>query len=62
MSFVPTINMYYCVYHCQICLWVRVAPPTLGAHIIESQFLAMWAIDDLEWKEYLAYNIVCYYI
>jgi hypothetical protein len=22
----------------------------------------MWAVDDLEWKEFLAYNIVCYYI
>jgi hypothetical protein len=32
----------------------------LGAHIIEAQFLAKWAIKDLEWKEFLAYNIVCY--
>jgi len=34
----------------------------LGAHITESQLLFMWAIDDLEWREYLAYNIVCCYI
>ncbi len=25
-----------------------------GAHIIEKQFLAMWKIEDLEWREYLA--------
>jgi hypothetical protein len=31
----------------------------LGTHIIESHFLSMWAIDDLEWREYLTYNIVC---
>lgn len=34
----------------------------LGAHITESQFLSMWAIDNLEWREYLAYNIICCYI
>jgi hypothetical protein len=34
----------------------------LGTHIIESQFLSMWVIDYLKWKEYLAYNIVCYYV
>jgi len=22
----------------------------------------MWAINDLEWRKYLSYNIVCYYI
>jgi hypothetical protein len=32
----------------------------LGAHIIEAQFLAMWTIEYLEWKDFLAYNIVCY--
>jgi len=25
-----------------------------GAHIIKKQFLAMWKIEDLEWREYLA--------
>ncbi len=34
----------------------------LGAHIKKSQFLSMWAKDDLEWREYLAYNIICCYI
>jgi hypothetical protein len=34
----------------------------LGAHITNNQFLSMWTIDDLEWREYLTYNIMCYYI
>lgn len=48
MSLVPTLDMYHLVHHFQICLQVGVAPPMLRAHIIEAQFLAMWAIDDLE--------------
>jgi hypothetical protein len=62
MSVIPTLEMYYLVHCFQICLRVGVTPPMLGAHITEDQFLTMWAIDDLEWKEYLAYNIVCCYI
>jgi hypothetical protein len=34
----------------------------LGTHITENQFLCMWAINDLVWREYLTYNIVCCYI
>jgi hypothetical protein len=34
----------------------------LGAHIKDNQFFSMWVIDDLEWREYLTYNIVCCYI
>jgi hypothetical protein len=34
----------------------------IGAHITERKFLAMWKIDALEWKEFLAYNIICCYI
>ncbi len=33
-----------------------------GAHIIEKQFFAMQKIEDLEWREYLAYNIIYGYI
>jgi hypothetical protein len=33
-----------------------------GAHIIKKQLLAMWKIEDLEWREYLVYNIICGYI
>ncbi len=62
MPVIPAPEMYYLVHCFQICLQVGVTPPMLGAHIAEDQFLAMWAIDDMEWKEYLAYNIVCCYI
>jgi hypothetical protein len=62
MQMIPALEMYYLVHHFQICLLVGVALPMLGAHIIEDQFLVMWAIDDMEWKEYLTYNIVCCYI
>ncbi len=58
----PTHEMYYLMHCFQICLRIGLAPPMLAAHIIECQFLFMWAIDDLQWKEYLAYNIVCCYI
>jgi hypothetical protein len=34
--------------HFQICLRVGVALLSLGGHIIEKQFLIMWAIEDLE--------------
>ncbi len=34
----------------------------LGIHITKKQFLSMWAIQDLEWREYLAYSIICCYI
>jgi hypothetical protein len=55
-------EMYDLVHQFQIYLWVGVVPPMLGTHITEDQFFSMWAINDLEWKEYLAYNIVCCYI
>jgi hypothetical protein len=41
---------------------VGVALPVLGGHIIEKQFLAMWIVEDLEWKTFLAYSIICCYI
>jgi membrane-associated PAP2 superfamily phosphatase len=49
MSVIPTLNMYYLMHHFQICLLVGITPPMLGAHITESQFLSMWATNDLEW-------------
>jgi hypothetical protein len=36
--------------------------PTLGAHITEKKFLAMWKIEDLEWRDCLAYSIISSYI
>ncbi len=34
----------------------------LEIHITKKQFLSMWAIQDLEWREYLTYSIICCYI
>ncbi len=62
MPVIRAPEMYYRMHHFQIYLRVGITPPMLGAHITESQLLFMWAIDDLEWREYLAYNIVCCYI
>ncbi len=53
---------YYLLHKLQICLKVRVAPPILGTHIMRKWFFVMWKIDNLEWREYLTYNIICYYI
>ncbi len=36
--------------------------PMLGTHISEEHFLAMWVIQDLEWREFFVYNIVYCYI
>jgi hypothetical protein len=33
-----------------------------SAHIIKKQLLAMWKIEDLEWRGYLVYNTICGYI
>jgi hypothetical protein len=33
MPMIPNLEMYYLVHCFQICLWVGVAPPMLGAHI-----------------------------
>lgn len=53
---------YYLLQCFQICLKVGVALPVLGGHIIEKEFLTMWVVEDLEWRKFLAYNIICYYI
>ncbi len=41
---------------------VGVALPILEGHITKRQFLAMWTVEDLEWRKFLAYNIICCYI
>jgi len=35
MRMIPTLEMYYLVHYFQICLQVGIAPPMLGAHIID---------------------------
>jgi len=46
---------YYLLYCFQTCLRIGVALLVLGGHITDKQFLAMWVVEDLEWKEILAY-------
>jgi hypothetical protein len=58
----PNLEAYYLLHRFQIGLKVRMEPPMLGTHIIDKQFLAMWKLDNLEWRGYLAYNIICCYI
>jgi hypothetical protein len=62
MLTIPNPNMYYLMHRFQIYLWVGVTLFMIGAHITNSRFLFMWAIDDLKWKEYLTYGIMCCYI
>jgi hypothetical protein len=63
LSLLPNLETYYLLHCFQICFRVGVALPVLGlGHITEKQFLAMWVIEGLEWKKFLAYNIVCCYI
>jgi hypothetical protein len=62
MLMILALEMYYLMHHFQIYLRVGITLPMMGTHITKRQFLSMWTIDDLEWREYLTYNIVCYYI
>jgi hypothetical protein len=62
MPMIRVPKMYYLMHRFLICLQIGVTPPMFGGHITYSQFLFMWAINNLEWREYLTYNIVCYYI
>jgi hypothetical protein len=49
----------YFLFHCfHICLRVGVALLILKGHISKKQFLAMWVVEDLKWREFLAYSIV----
>jgi hypothetical protein len=62
LPLLPNLKTYYLLHRFQICLRIGVTLPILGGHITEKQLLAMWVVEDLEWKEFLAYNIVCCYI
>jgi hypothetical protein len=55
-------KMYSLMHRFQIYLWVGITPLMMGAHVTNNQFFYMWAIYDLEWIEYLAYDIMCCYI
>jgi hypothetical protein len=58
----PNLEAYYLLYRLLMNFKLGVALLMLGAHITKKQFLAMWKIEDLEWREYLAYSIICGYI
>ncbi len=58
LQLLPNLGTYYLLHYFQICLRVGVALPILGGHITKKQLLAMWVVKDLEWKEFLAYNII----
>jgi hypothetical protein len=58
----PNLEAYYLLYQLPMSFKLGVALQMLGAHITKKQFLAMWKIEDLESKEYLAHNIIYGYI
>ncbi len=62
LPLLPNLETYYLLHRFQICLKVGVALPILKGHITKKQFLAMWVIKDLEWREFLVYSITCCYI
>jgi hypothetical protein len=58
----PNPEAYYLHYKLPMNFKLGVILPMFGAHNTEKQFVAMWKIEDLEWREYLAYSIICGYI
>jgi hypothetical protein len=62
LSIIPHLERYHFIYHLQICLLVGFVPPMLNARILIEDFEHVWKIHDREFREYLTYNIHCYYI
>jgi hypothetical protein len=58
----PNPEAYYLLYRLPMSFRLGVVLPMLGAHITEKRFLAMWKIEDLDWREYLVYSIIYGYI
>jgi hypothetical protein len=58
----PNLEAYYLFYQLPMNFKPGVALQMLGTHITNKQFLAMWKIEDLESREYLAYTIIHGYI
>jgi hypothetical protein len=58
----PNPEAYYLLYRLPMSFRLEVVLLMFGAHITEKQFLAMWEIEDLEWRDYLVYNIIYGYI
>jgi len=59
---IPHLEAYYFIYHLQTCISVRFSPPMFNARILIEDFEHAWKIQDMEFWEYLAYNILCGYI
>jgi hypothetical protein len=60
LQLLPNPKTYYMLHCFQICLRVGVALLVLGGHITKKEFLIMWVVEDLEWRKFLAYNIICF--
>jgi len=60
LPLLPNLKTYYMLHCFQICLKVGVALLILGSHITKKEFLIMWVVEDLEWRKFLAYNIICF--
>ncbi len=50
-SLLSNPEVYYLLHCLQVCFRIGVAPPMIGVHIIEKQFLAMWKMEDWELVE-----------
>ncbi len=58
----PNLEAYYLLYRLLMSFRLGITLSMFGVHITEKQFLAMWKIEDLEWREYLTYSIIYGYI
>jgi hypothetical protein len=62
LPIIPHLERYYFFYRLHTCFSIRFLPPRFNAKIIIEDFEHMWKIQDKEFCEYLAYNILCSYI
>jgi hypothetical protein len=44
----PNVESYYAIFCLQNCLRLGITPPMIGASVSELNFLALWAMEDLE--------------
>ncbi len=62
LPIIPHPERYYFIYRLHTCLSIRFVPPMFNARILVWDFEHIWKIQDKEFHEYLAYNILCSYI
>jgi hypothetical protein len=58
----PNLEAFFLIHQFRVYLKVDIAPPLIRMHVTDKQFLTMWKIGHLEWREYLTYNIISCYI